>query len=460
MSRVVLPNYFLADLPAEAVIRGELVAEACLTLKRNRERFLQTRSTESILQILLETARAWQGPQSVWRAMALEEGPARTGFSREMIALGLDAYFKLWTARQLNALLQQEFAHPQRVDRLVANDSESLGGLTSRVRGPELLVHVTAGRLPTPVFTALLHGLLVKSAQFVKCASGGSFFARLFAHSLREIEPKIASCLEIAEWKGGTRDLEEALYAGADCVVASGSDATMDAVRATVPSRVRFLAHGHRVSAAYIAREMLGSDEEPNVTAAAAMDVAMWDQLGCLSPHVIFVEQGGMLAPEGFAARLADELERVEARWPRGTPAPEVSDAVFRRREFYRVRAAADPGTQCWFSRDSTAWSVVYEGDPQFQLSCLNRFVIVKPVETVEECLRQAEAQRTRWSTVGLAASGLRIPELAQRFAEWGITRICPLGRMQHPPLTWRHDGRPVLGDLVTWAQQELPWES
>jgi hypothetical protein len=27
---------------------------------------------------------------------------------------------------------------------------------------------------------------------------------------------------------------------------------------------------------------------------------------------------------------------------------------------------------------------------------------------------------------------------------------------MQNPPLTWRHDGRPALGDLVTWTDMEM----
>jgi len=26
---------------------------------------------------------------------------------------------------------------------------------------------------------------------------------------------------------------------------------------------------------------------------------------------------------------------------------------------------------------------------------------------------------------------------------------------MQNPPLTWRHDGRPALGDLVMWTDVE-----
>ena len=32
-----LPNYFIADLPPEATLTPTLIAEACQTLKRNRE---------------------------------------------------------------------------------------------------------------------------------------------------------------------------------------------------------------------------------------------------------------------------------------------------------------------------------------------------------------------------------------------------------------------------------------
>jgi hypothetical protein len=58
-------------------------------------------------------------------------------------------------------------------------------------------------------------------------------------------------------------------------------------------------------------------------------------------------------------------------------------------------------------------------------------------------------------STVGVAAPPEKMQDLARQFARWGATRICPLGLMQKPPLTWRHDGRPALGDLVTWTDFE-----
>ena len=35
--------------------------------------------------------------------------------------------------------------------------------------------------------------------------------------------------------------------------------------------------------------------------------------------------------------------------------------------------------------------------------------------------------------------------ELAEQLAAWGVMRVCPLGQMQDPPLTWRH----ALGTLM-----------
>ena len=82
----------------------------------------------------------------------------------------------------------------------------------------------------------------------------------------------------------------------------------------------------------------------------------------------------------------------------------EAAATIASRRAFYEVRAAHSPDTRCWRSKNSTAWTVVYEADPRFQLSCLNRFIYVKGVADLTEALQSADAVRGKVSTVGLAA--------------------------------------------------------
>ena len=318
-----------------------------------------------------------------------------------------------------------------------------------------MLVHIAAGNIPSPALMDIALGLLARSAQFVKCASGSAFLPRLFAHSIYDADPKLGACLEIAQWRGGNVELETALFAEADCVTATGSDEALTAIRSQLPINTRFLGYGHRVSFGFVAKECLVGPGVRAIAARAADDVVAWNQLGCLSPHVIYVQSSGEIPPEKFAELLADELEQREQMEPRGELAAEHAAVIASRRGIYEVRAAHSPDTQMWRSKNSTAWTVVYEADARFQMSCLNRFVYVKNVKDLPDLLRNADAVRGKVSTVGLAAPEDRAEDLARQLAQWGVTRVCPLGQMQSPPLTWRHDGRPSLGDLVTWTDWE-----
>jgi len=449
-----LPNYFLADLPPEATLSPAMIAEACQTLKRNRERYLAQRTTHHLVQVLVEVAKSWLQTDNRFRKSALESGPVATGFSQATLAKGLDNFFRQFTPEHVSELLEQELGHARRLDKFVADGKKS--NRAAMALGPELLVHIAAGNIPNPTLMSIALGLLTRSAQFVKCASGSAFLPRLFAHSIYDADPKLGACLEIAEWRGGNAELEMAMFAEANCVTATGSDEALAAIRSRLPGHVRFLGYGHRVSFGFVAGEILAGHHLQQVAARVADDVVAWNQLGCLSPHVIYVQSRGEVLPEKFAEMLANELEQREQTEPRGELAVEHAAAITSRRGFYEVRAAHSPDTQLWHSKNSTAWTVVFEADPRFQMSCLNRFVYVKGVKDLHEMLQNAEAVRGKVSTVGIAAPEDQTEELARQLAHWGVTRVCPLGQMQNPPLTWRHDGRPALGDLVTWTDWEM----
>ncbi|MGA9453638.1 MAG: acyl-CoA reductase [Verrucomicrobiia bacterium] len=453
-----LPNYFLADLPPEATLSPAMITEACQTLKRNRERYLAQRTTHNLVHLLAEVAKGWLQTDNRFRKLALASGPAETGFSHATLAKGLDNFFRQFSLENLQALLVQDLGEDScHVSHVTGHDFRHLSQVTRHFwRGPEMLIHIAAGNIPNPTLTSIALGLLTRSAQFVKCASRSAFLPRLFAHSIYDADPKLGACLEIAEWRGGNAELETALFAEANCVTATGSDESLAMIRSRLPVHTRFLGYGHRVSFGFVAREILTGTHLRRVAARVADDVVAWNQLGCLSPHVIYVQSRGEVLPEKFAELLADELEQREQTEPRGELAAEHAAAIASRRGIYEVRAAHSPDTQMWHSKNSTAWTVVFEADARFQMSCLNRFVYVKGVKDLDEMLQNADAVRGKVSTVGIAAPEDQTEGLAMQLAHWGVTRVCPLGQMQNPPLTWRHDGRPALGDLVTWTDWEM----
>jgi hypothetical protein len=446
---MTLTNYFLADLPPDAMLSPAMIAAALETLKRNREKYLARRKIGGIVDTLCQVAAGWLEPGNQFRRLALELGPEATGFSPAILEQGLDGFFRRFTPENFQALLDQDLGIG------VEPVGEAARSPQHFWRGPQLQVHVAAGNLPNPAWMSLTLGLLTRSAQFMKCASGASCLPRLFAHSIYEADPKLGACLELAEWHGGKLDLESMLFAEADCVTATGSDESLAAIRSRVPENARFLGHGLRVSFGLVTREALRQEAVAELVARVADDVIAWDQHGCLSPQAIYVEERGAVESDKFAGLLAAELMLRETAAPRGRISVVESAAIASRRSLYEALAAHRGDVKLWQSQNSTAWTVVFEHEVRFHFSPLNRFVFVKPVPDLAAVLQGVDELKGKVSTVALATSPDRFQELAPQLARWGVTRICRPGQMQHPPLTWRHDGRPALGDLVTWTDLE-----
>jgi len=276
--------------------------------------------------------------------------------------------------------------------------------------------------------------VLTRSAQFVKCAQGAAFLPRLFAHSLYESDPKLGACLEVALLAGGASDLENTLFAEADCVTATGSDETLADIRARLPQRTRFLGYGHRVSFGYITGESLAFElPREQIAARAADDVVAWNQLGCLSPACDLCAKrrghhGGKLCGIGWrqnwtSARRSNRA--ANCRWTAAARLP--PGAEFTR--CARPMPRATPGTRCrpGFHRldgHST------KADPRFQLSCLNRFVYVKSVpdlKTLLESVGQHSQPRFHrgpsWPMSGESAARNR-----PATGRWGALRILSVG--------------------------------
>src|SRR5688572_28135996 len=236
-----LPNYFLADLPSEATLNKQMLWEACQTLKRNREQYLAERPTRSLIKVLQDIGQNWLDGEYPIRKLALERGPEATGFSGAILARGLSAFFEQLTGDNIEALITHDLGHAQRLDTMVATSVEQKREHASIAVGPEFIAHIAGGHIPNPIFMSIVLGLLTRSAQFVKCASGTSFLPRMFAHSIYDADPKLGACLEIAEWKGGNVEVEQALFTEADCVTATGCDETLAALRPRVPPDTRVL---------------------------------------------------------------------------------------------------------------------------------------------------------------------------------------------------------------------------
>ena len=89
------------------------------------------------------------------------------------------------------------------------------------------------------------------------------------------------------------------------------------------------------------------------------------------------------------------------------------------------------------------------EEDARPRPAPLHRFVRVLPCRTPEGVGEALTPYGPHLAAVGVAGFGAAAPALARALAALGASRVCPLGAMQAPPLSWCHDGQGVLAPLA-----------
>jgi hypothetical protein len=419
------------------------------TLLAARSRALVERPVAEIIEVIVRLAELWCAAGSPWLTRAADGLHATTGLSHEMIARVLPGLFRSFTAEHLWAIVESEAGGASGLDGFV----ESPWGRCHAV-GPDLIVHVSAGNVPGLSLPTVVMGLLAKSAVLLKPGAGEPVLAALVARSLAELDQEMGSCVAAAYWPGGTADLDQVILSRADVLIVEGSDESVAAIRSAAQGRV--LGFGRRVSLAVVAREATSDIE--GVAAAIARDVSLYDQQGCLSPQVVYVERGGAANPTEVAESIGKALISVARELPRGTLTSAEHVAVRSFREQAEWRAVAGEDTRVLGDPSDTGPTVLYEADPSFQPTCLNRTVRVKPLDRLEDLPAHLGSWAGLVEAIGAAGPEARIRDLALTLAGCSsASRICPLGQMQVPPLGWHHGGLPRLGSLLRWIDIESP---
>lgn len=418
-----------------------------------RARWLADRPVQEIARVVDRVAGRLADPADPLRREAEAALPPVTGYSPPMIRRILDGMLVDWRTDRLRTLLRAELGDPRVLDgfrpRPRAPGRE-------RAFGPRLATHVFSGNVPGVAVTSLIRSLLVKAATLGKTAVGEPLLPALFARGIAEEDAGLGECIAVTYWPGGDEALERVALEVAEVVVVYGGAEAVDSVRAATPAGTRVLAYGPKLSFGVVGREALSSGEDAaRVAAAAALDACTFDQQGCVSPHLFYAEEGGAVEPRAWADLLATAMREVERSLPRGVLSPSESSAIRQLRGEAEFAQLAGSGVELHASAQGTAWTVVYDPDPAFSASCLNRVVRVKPIPGLDEVPSRAAHLGPLLQTVGVTAPPERTAALAAELGRLGASRITPLGKMAWPPAFWHHDGHPPLRELLRWCDLE-----
>jgi hypothetical protein len=335
-----------------------------------------------------------------------------------------------------------------------------------------LVLGYGAGNVPG---TALLIAFLALStalagspppAVVVKNSRREPIFGPLVLSALEEADEGLVSTLALLIWDYEDEAVQARLMGRAGLAIAAASDQTIGQIQCALqrlapPGAVRLHAHGHKVSFSASGREVLAhglqaSDGGPLLQAVAllaALDSVFWDQHGCLSSRIHFVEEGGPGCDSSvdYAGLLADQLRLLSQLLPRGAwPRQRLHD------RFDHYKLLESTGRVCVLSAYDDEFVVVHDTRPLDAYGlhntvndCEGRVVVVRPVKNLlaipEEHLRLLPAANLQSLSVAVGREGEGLADSFLQFATAcaarGVTAIRCVGRGAFPQLAYSWDG-------------------
>ncbi len=336
----------------------------------------------------------------------------------------------------------------------------------------DLALGFAAGNVPgTALIIALLaslancaHPALAAPAVLIRNSRHEPLFAPWVLRAVEHVDPELVAGIALLIWDYDDFALQERLLRNAGLLLAAAGDDTIAAlnlVRARCNPTLRFHAHGHKVSFAALTylspsgptappsgtdrgRAEAGDFDAgagPDLPGLAALDSALWDQNGCLSARVHFVEGDA----DEYAHELADRMRVMASMLPRGS-----TPLRFTHRAFDAFAALEHSGRVTLLSSyddpfgafvDRRTWDpIVFRNVVN---ACQGRVVVVRPVNDLESEVPATLAMlpASHLQSLSVALDQARLPLLADGVGTCGVTAIRALGRAAFPRLAYSWDG-------------------
>lgn len=323
-----------------------------------------------------------------------------------------------------------------------------------RANARGLVCHWMAGNVQILGMFALVQCILTKNTNLIKVAAkdAGVFANLVKAFEDLEYTTKDGFCIKgddllktigVVYFSRNATKLGEMMSREAKVRIAWGGKDAVETV-AAYPASIdcETVVFGPKLSYAVIAKEELSSEQEAKKLARrVSVDVSVFDQAGCASPHNLYIERGGTISPEKFCEILADIFPKTEVQIPKPTVSLEQIAAI------HSIRGVYDFKGKVWGS-PTMSWSVLLD-DATESLLCkpvYSRTLMVHQVEHINQALDCIE---NYVQTIGIAAPKEKAIDFANKATQKGVAR-CPLiGRMLNFEMPW--DGIFLMDRLVRW---------
>jgi hypothetical protein len=321
--------------------------------------------------------------------------------------------------------------------RLRSFDDEALRALCV-VEGIELrgaagpgvaMTWLGSSALPA-LLEAIVLALLAGRPHLLRLDAGFAACADLLLESWADAQPAERGRFGVVTWPREQSAVTETLLVGCRVVTVFGADAAIEIARRAA-SHATVVGFGDRGSVAVVL-----PDATPARIDAVALDVALWEQRGCMAPHEVWCLDADPAAADAVAERIAAALAGLHGRWPRVAVSRETAAAL------YLAEQAAAFSGPTWSGPWGSVLRVAQSGGLAGPGARSVRVVALPS----DGALARLAALPV--STVGIAA-GPSLDPLRQSLQRAGVRRVVESGEMQRTRIDRLHDGQRRLQPLL-----------
>ncbi len=333
---------------------------------------------------------------------------------------------------------------------MLRNESQS-SSIRAFPRG--LVIHWLSGNVPLLGMFAIIQSMLCKNSNLIKLSSSDSGSLIEILKTFNSISYKnpsgkiiegkdLLNSIGVVYFDHKNKNIASNFSANADTRIAWGGKEAVESV-ISLPRKYNCqdIIFGPKLSMIFITKEALASEKIiKKLLRRVATDCSVFDQFACASPHNVFIEEGGLISAKEFAFKLQSAMDKALIRLPKDVPDEGQSNKIRAKLSEY------DFIGDSW-NDSQLRWAILYSKTCNISDPTYSRVVTINSVENLNNVIDKIDSSI---QSVGLAASGIRKLEIAEKLANKGVLRIPDIGNMTHFDSPW--DGMYMIDRLINWV--------
>lgn len=389
----------------------------------------------------------------------------------EVIVLIFDAYSKKLSANR--ELLRIEgvpflsfYLKIANVESLIENSLKNKkcldefidigNGKFIKAQGRGIVCHWIAGNIPTLTIYSMLQSLIAKNLNIIRVSKKTiNVVVRLF-ELLNDIKviyngkeyssDVLLKSISLVYFESSDKLLNKSMSQVADArVIWGGEDAVNLITRLPKKTTCKDLIFGPKYSFAVFDKSAIESNDFEDYITKFVLDIVLFDQQACSSPHILFVEKS-KIALEEIVCILSQSLVKINNRYPNILD-QSTAAKIINKRGLYGLSIDKD-----LYCSKGLEYTILINDDFTLEEPIGGRCIFVKQVDSIFD-IKKLITRRVQ--TIGVASNDRsKMLRFADKVASLGVDRIVNVGIMNIYDSPW--DGYYMISELIRWCLVSL----